>query len=61
VRQDCVRMSKSTHRLLEDVSRASVDCRRLGKPTAQYQKTIERAQESVYNLERYIMLAQLMT
>jgi hypothetical protein len=61
VRQDCVRMSRSTHKLLENVSRASVECRRLGKPTAQYQKTIEQAQESVHNLERYVMLAQLMT
>ena len=53
-------MVRSTERLLGDVSRAGVDCQRLGKPTLSYQEALDRAEESVHNLERYVMMAQLM-
>ena len=60
IHRDCVKMVRSTERLLGDVSRAGVDCQRLGKPTPAYQEALDRAEESVHNLERYVMMAQLM-
>jgi len=53
-------MVKATQLCLEDVSRLGVDCRRMGRITATYQEMLDRARESVHNLERYVMMAQLM-
>jgi hypothetical protein len=60
IHRDCVKMVKSTQKLLEDVSRAGVECRRLNRLTLAYQTAINQATESVANLERYVMMAKLM-
>lgn len=53
-------MSRATERWLSEVSTAEVECRRLHKTTPAYQEALARAEESVHNLERYVMMAQLM-
>jgi len=58
--KDCVKMSRATERWLSEVSTAEVECRRLHKTTPAYQEALARAEESVHNLERYVMMAQLM-
>jgi hypothetical protein len=58
--RDCVKMARATENAISDVSRAQVDCQRLGKSTPVYQEALDRAEESVHNLERYVMMAQLM-
>lgn len=60
IHRDCVKMVRSTERRISDVSRAGVECQRLGRTTPAYQEALDRATESVSNLERYVMLAQLM-
>jgi hypothetical protein len=53
-------MARATENVISDVSRAQVECNRLGKSTPAYQEALVRAEESVHNLERYVMMAQLM-
>ena len=53
-------MARATERLISDVSRAGVECQRLGRTIPAYQEALDRAEESVHNLERYVMMAQLM-
>jgi primosomal protein N'' len=60
IHRDCVKMVRSTERLISEVSTAAVECRRLHKTTLAYQEALDRARESVHNLERYVMMAQLM-
>jgi len=58
--RDCMKMVRTTQHALEDVSRARVECQRLGRITPAYETALDRARESVINLERYVMMAQLM-
>lgn len=53
-------MARATELWLSEVSTAAVECRRLHKTTLAYQEALDRAEESVHNLERYVMMAQLM-
>jgi len=59
--RDCSTMARATERLLADVSTAAVECRRLHKTTPAYQQALTRAEQSIRDLERYIMMAQLMS
>jgi uncharacterized Zn finger protein len=60
-RWDCVRMASAARDRISDVSRALVECRRLKKQTPQYLDSLEKAHQSVQDLERYIMMAQLIS
>ncbi len=60
IHRDCVKMVKNTEKLLSAVSSEEIECRRMKKSTLAYQEALTRAEESVHNLERYVMMAQLM-
>ena len=60
-RWDCIKMAGAVRDRITDLSRIQVECRRLKKETVQYREALEKACQSIQDLERYIMMAQLIS
>ena len=60
VRQDLVKMHNNILRVFDDISRESVECRRLHKTTARYENLILNATDLVEHLEKHLVFACLM-
>lgn len=59
LRSDCQRMLKTLAELITRVDRSAVDCRRLGRTTAEYQQRVTAADRALTTLEHYLLIAQL--
>ena len=46
--------------IFEEISRESVECRRMHKTTARYEKLILNATDQIEHLEKYLVFACLM-
>jgi phenylalanyl-tRNA synthetase beta subunit len=60
-RRDCAKMAGAARDRVAYVSTAQIECRRLKKETVQYREALEKACQSIQDLERYIMMAQLIS
>ena len=56
---DLQKMYQSLTQTQRTVNNLFIECRRIGKITAQYEKELTRFDELVTNLEQYIILAYL--
>lgn len=56
---DLWRMERNCERLMSEITEEEVRCRRQGKPSFHYLDLLEQAEESVKNLEGYILIAKL--
>jgi len=59
-RRDLLRMLSTVDWALNRLDSASVECRRVGKITAQYQGLQQQAEELIVNLEKHLTFARLM-
>jgi hypothetical protein len=59
-RRDLIKMLKPIDSALNQMSKESVECRRLHRPTARYQLLEQEAQDLVKNLEKYLVFACLL-
>ena len=61
VRQDLIKMHNTVLAIFEDISRESVECRRMHRTTARYEKLILNATDQVEHLEKYLVFACLLS
>ena len=59
-RRDLIKMLKPIDSALNQMSKESVECRRLHRPTARYQLLEQEAQDLVKHLEKYLIFACLL-
>ena len=59
-RRDLIKMLKTLDSALSNLSKESVECRRLHKPTARYQALELEAEELINNLEQFLIFACLL-
>ena len=59
-RRDLIKMLKPIDSALNCLSKESVECRRLHRPTARYQLLEQEAQDLVKHLEKYLIFACLL-
>ena len=59
-RRDLTKMHNTVLAIFEEISRESVECRRLHRPTARYEKLILNATDQLDHLEKYLVFACLM-
>ena len=59
-RRDLIKMLKPIDFVLNQMSKESVECRRLHRPTARYQQLEQQAQDLVQHLEKYLVFACLL-
>jgi hypothetical protein len=59
-RKDLIKMLKPIDSALNNMSKESVECRRLHRPTARYQTLEQEAQDLVKHLEKYLVFACLL-
>ena len=59
-RRDLTKMLKPIHLALINMSKESVECRRLHRPTARYQQLEQEAEDLMGNLEKYLTFACLL-
>jgi hypothetical protein len=59
-RRDLVKMHNNVLAIFEDISRESVECRRMHKTTPRYEKLILNATAQIEHLEKYLVFACLM-
>jgi hypothetical protein len=60
-RRDLVKMHNNVLAIFEDISRESVECRRVRKTTARYEKLVADATDQIDHLEKYLVFACLLT
>jgi|LakMenE01Jun11ns_1017448.scaffolds.fasta_scaffold8609680_2 hypothetical protein len=58
-RKDLLKMLKHCEQLSTQMSKETVECRRLRKPTQTYTKLLESFEECVRNLEHHLLMARL--
>jgi len=58
-RRDLVRMLKVAQRILVELDRERVRCRRLQKPTLAYQELHQKAMQQLDNVEKNLLMATL--
>jgi hypothetical protein len=59
-RRDLTKMHNTVLAIFEEISRESVECRRMHKTTARYEKLILNATDQIDHLEKYLVFACLM-
>ena len=59
-RRDLVKMHNTVLTIFEDISRESVECRRMHKKTTRYEKLILNATDQLEHLEKYLVFACLL-
>ena len=59
-RRDLVKMHNTVLTIFKDISRESVECRRMHKTTARYEKLILNATDQLDHLEKYLVFACLL-
>jgi hypothetical protein len=59
-RRDLIKMLKPIDSALNQMSKESVECRRLHRPTARYQLLEQETQDLVQHLEKYLIFACLL-
>jgi hypothetical protein len=59
-RRDLIKMLKPIDSALNRMSKESVECRRLHRPTARYQQLEQEAQDLMSHLEKYLVFACLL-
>ena len=59
-RRDLIKMLKPIDSALNSMSKESVECRRLHRPTARYQQLEQEAQDLMSHLEKYLVFACLL-
>jgi len=60
VRADLVKMHNNVLLIFDDISRESVECRRMHRTTARYEKLVLTATELLEHLEKHLVFACLM-
>lgn len=60
-RRDLLKMLRTVDQLLDDISKESVECRRIRHNTARYDTLILKADQTLDNLEKYLVYAVLLT
>jgi len=59
-RRDLLKMLKNIDVAVNDVSRESVECRRLHRQTLHYQELIKKTDQLITNLEQHLTFAALL-
>ena len=59
-RRDLTKMHNTVLAIFEEISRESVECRRIHKTTARYEKLILNATDQLEHLEKYLVFACLL-
>jgi hypothetical protein len=59
-KKDLIKMHNNVLAIFEEISRESVECRRMHKTTARYEKLVLNATDQVEHLEKYLVFACLM-
>jgi hypothetical protein len=59
-RRDLVKMHNTVLAIFEEISRESVECRRMHRPTTRYEKLILNATDQLEHLEKYLVFACLL-
>jgi hypothetical protein len=59
-RKDLIKMLKPIESALNQMSKESVECRRLHRPTARYQQLEQETQDLISHLEKYLTFACLL-
>jgi len=59
-RRDLTKMHNTVLAIFEEISRESVECRRMHKTTARYEKLILNATAQLEHLEKYLVFACLL-
>ena len=59
-RRDLTKMHNTVLAIFEEISRESVECRRMHKPTTRYEKLILNATDQLDHLEKYLVFACLL-
>ena len=60
VRRDLTKMHNTVLSIFEEISRESVECRRMHKTTTRYEKLILNATDQLEHLEKYLVFACLL-
>ena len=60
-RRDLLKMLKTVDQTLADISKESVECRRIHHATARYETLVTTADQTLDNLEKYLVYAVLLT
>ena len=59
-RRDLTKMHNTVLAIFEEISRESVECRRIHKTTTRYEKLILNATDQLEHLEKYLVFACLL-
>ena len=59
-RRDLTKMHNTVLAIFEEISRESVECRRMHKTTTRYEKLILNATDQLDHLEKYLVFACLL-
>ena len=59
-RRDLTKMHNTVLAIFEEISRESVECRRMHRPTTRYEKLILNATDQLEHLEKYLVFACLL-
>lgn len=59
-RRDLVKMHNTVLAIFQEISKESVECRRMHKTTPRYEKLILNATAQIEHLEKYLVFACLM-
>jgi hypothetical protein len=59
-RKDLMKMLRNIDVAINNVSRESVECRRLHRETGQYKELIKKANDLITNLEQHLTFAALL-
>ena len=59
-RRDLTKMHNTVLAIFEEISRESVECRRMHKTTTRYEKLILNATDQLEHLEKYLVFACLL-
>ena len=59
-RRDLTKMHNTVLAIFEEISRESVECRRMHKKTTRYEKLILNATDQLDHLEKYLVFACLL-
>jgi hypothetical protein len=59
-RHDLLKMVRNVDLAMNEISRESVECRRLRRETLHYQELVKNAQNLIINLEQHLTFAALL-
>ena len=60
-RRDLMKMLKNIDAAINEISRESVECRRLHKETLRYKELVKNANDLIANLEQHLTFAALLS